>query len=402
MTVILSLLASLSFAAAAPTRAEEPAAAPNPTPPPWDWTRLTEPLELSGYAWVDTGYMERTNAQPGQFDQDANYMQGRFVLRAKYRRTLGTRHFAEARLEVAGLVNEFVGGQYAEPHILDSYVAVGRQDRWAILLGRFLAWEVYYRGQGIELYTAEEAGALDAPALYWLDRTRGHENGPGQAAVQVHPFTFLGIQVAGVYGQENQQNHLGYRPAAYLHLGGLKIIGGYEYREQKPQTDADKVETTWEGWAGRVQYSFTGAGSAWRRAPPWVTFSEEVGRGWTGPVATFGVEAAQLSVEAVDIQGLVNAEATLDKTTYGAFVDLDFWDSSIGLGYHRTEQENEQREENTHDQAFVSYLYRLPIRGLSVKAVYGFARGHIEDVDTGTSWRNDVNSFRVRVRYDFV
>jgi hypothetical protein len=106
-------------------------------------------------------------------------------------------------------------------------------------------------------------------------------------------------------------------------------------------------------------------------------------------------------VDATDIQGLVNAEATLDKTTYGAFVDLDFWSSSIGLAFHRTEQENEQGEETSQDQLTVSYLYRLPIDGLSVKAVYGLAEGDIEDVDAGTSWTNDVTSFRVRVRYDF-
>jgi hypothetical protein len=108
-----------------------------------------------------------------------------------------------------------------------------------------------------------------------------------------------------------------------------------------------------------------------------------------------------VSVDATDIQGLVDGERTLEKTTYGGFVDLDFWDNSIGLGYHRTEQENEQGEENGHHQAFVSYLYRLPIDGLSVKAVLGFARADIEDVDTGTAWENELTSFRVRVRYDF-
>jgi hypothetical protein len=35
-----------------------------------------------------------------------------------------------------------------------------------------------------------------------------------------------------------------------------------------------------------------------------------------------------------------------------------------------------------------------------VKAVYGFARGHIEDIDTQSEWQNDMHSFRVRAIFD--
>lgn len=367
-----------------------------------DFPGLDLPIRLSGYFWTDTGYMRRTNAQPGQYDQDAAYMQGRFVLAATFEKTFKD-YFAMARLELAGLVNEFVGGQYGAPHVLDSYVKVG-QRRWDVQLGRFLAWEVYYRGQGIELYTAEEAGALGAPTLYWLELTRGHMNGPGQAAAHFFPTDFLALEAAGVYGQESGQNYLGVRPAADLSFGGLRLIAGYEYLDQSPQISADKVEVTSQGWAARLQYSLAPAGSPWVRSPPGTTFSEEVGKGATGRVAVFGVEVAQTRVDATRIDGLVDAEKTLDKTTVGGFVDVDFWRNSIGIGYHRTEQKNEQGETNVQHQAFVSYLYRLPIEGLSVKAVYGFARGDIEDVDVGglSTWSNEMSSFRVRVRYDFL
>jgi hypothetical protein len=113
--------------------------------------------------------------------------------------------------------------------------------------------------------------------MYWLDLTRGRENGPGQAFAHVYPSRFLGLELAGVYGQESNQNHLGVRPSAYLNLGGLKVIGGWEYREQSPQTDADRVEVTSKGYAGRVQYSFARAGSDWLRAPPWANFAEHAG-----------------------------------------------------------------------------------------------------------------------------
>ena len=64
-------------------------------------------------------------------------------------------------------------------------------------------------------------------------------------------------------------------------------------------------------------------------------------------------------------------------------------------------QENEQGEQNTHHQAFVTFLQHLPIPGLSVKLVYGFATAHIQDIDVGSEWDNTMHSVRLRVAYDF-
>lgn len=351
------------------------------------------PLAFWGYFWVDGGYMQRTNRVPGTFDQDANYMQGRFVLRTEYEREVAGL-VALARLELVGLVNEFALGRY-EPHVLDAYVQVGRS-RWDVQLGRFLAWEVYYRGQGIELYTAEEAGATQSPSMYLLNFTRGHMDGPGQAAIHLYPLDSLGIELSGVYGQEpDQQNYFGFRPVADVKRWGLELIGGYEYLKKSAQRENDKSEETTSGFAGRLQYRF---GAPYLPRPG---EAERLARGGVPPGVTFGVNFARANVDRITIEGLTDTEASLDRTSIGGFVDVDFWRSSIGLGYHHTVQENEQGEENTHDQAFVSYLYRLPIDGLSVKAVYGFARGGIEDADARASWDNDLQSFRVRVAYEF-
>jgi hypothetical protein len=382
-------------------QAQEPAAAAQaPEVPPWDNenAKLKTPIALLGYFWADTGYLYRTNAQPGEYNRAVNYMQGRFDLAGVYRKELGS-FYALARLELVALVDEYSNSRYL-PHVLDSYLKVGQKE-WDVQLGRFLAWEVYYRGQGIELYTAEEAGAFNGPQLYWLDLTRGHMNGAGQAAIHWFPLQALGIELAGVYGQDSEQNYGGIRPVVDLSVGGLKAIAGYEYLKQAPQTEADKVEITSQGYAARVQYSLAPAGSWWLRAPAHITFSEEVGKGWITPVITVGVNFAHLSVDAIRIDGLEDAEKTLDKTSYGAFADIDFWKNSIGLGYNHTVSKNAQGEENTHDQAFVSYLFRLPIRGLSLKAVYGMAEAHIEDVDTGSAFTNKLQSVRVRARYDF-
>jgi hypothetical protein len=405
-TLALCLALVLVPAAAAGQAAAEPAApapgAAGPAPEAWERTN-THPIRIFGYFWTDTGLLKRINTRSGDNDQDADYMQGRFVVAGAYERRLAAGWYGKAQLELFALVNEYSNASY-QPHIGDAWLKVGTS-RFDLQVGRFLAWEVYYRGQGIELYSAEEAGAKDAPGLYWLELARGHMNQPGQAAIHWYPLDGVGVEVAGVYGQETSQNFRGVRPAVDLNLSrllpGLKLIGGFEYLQIRPQIEIDKVESTQHGYAGRLQYSYAPAGHPWLRAPAGVSYSEEAGRGWTRGLVTVGVEAARTSADATRIEGTEDSEKTFDKTTYGAFADVDVGRSSVGLGYHHTVQENAQREETKHDQLFASYLLRLPIPGLSVKAVYGFARGDLEDVDTGAAWQNDLHSFRIRVRYDF-
>lgn len=335
--------------------------------------RLSLPIELGGYFWVDTGYMVRDNAQAGQYDQDANYMQGRFVLSAEYYKELGGL-FATAKTELIGFVNEFTKSQF-EAHVLDAYVQIG-QCMWDIQVGRFLAWEVYHRGQGIELFTAEETGALGGPALYWLQTTRGHKNEAGQAAFHLYPTEYLGFEVAGVYGQEQNQNNLGVRPSVDFNYEGFRLMAGFEYLDQSPQTTADKAELSQTGWAARLEY----------------TVPETL---------RVGANIAMSTIEATRIDGLEDAEKSADTMSVGGYVDVDFWRSSLGLGYHYTTHENKQGEANAHHQAFVSYLVRLPIDGLALKAVYGYALAEIEDIDIGSSWENTMHSFRLRIAYDF-
>ncbi|HEY5957840.1 MAG TPA: hypothetical protein VIV60_14860 [Polyangiaceae bacterium] len=335
--------------------------------------KLNLPIRFDGYFWVDTGYMKRTNAQSGQYDQSAAYMQGRYVLGATYYAEKGN-WFGLARGQFIGLVNEFSKSQY-EPHTLDAYVQVGLKRKFDIQIGRFLAWEVYHRGQGIELFTAEEAGALNGPTLYWLDQTRGYKNEAGQFALHAYPFDVLKFELAGVYGQDSNQNNYGLRPVVDFSVGGFQAIGGYEYLRQVPQTDADKVEMKLQGAAGKLQYRF--------------------------PVVTAGANVAYVDVDATDIQGQNDSAKSYKKLSTGGFIDIDFWRNSIGLGYHHTMQKNRRDEQTTHEQMFVSYLLRLPIDGLALKAVYGFASARIEDVDAKSKWTNNMNSFRFRVSYDF-
>jgi hypothetical protein len=349
-----------------------------------EWAAVSElaiPIRLNGYFWNDTGFMRRQNAhagteeQPGsQPNQQAAYMQGRFVLGASYARTAGSVS-ALAHVELMGLVNEFAKSTY-EPHTLDAYVKIG-QRWWDFQIGRFLAWEVYYRGQGIELYTAEEAGAQDGPALYLLDYTRGLRNESGQAALHFFPANWLAIELAGVYGQENGQNDFGARPVVDARWRGFELVAGAEFLKQAVQTNADKIETTSKGYGGRLQYSL--------------------------PFLTVGVDASHAVSETNDFEKLVDAAKSGYRTSVGGFADLALGRASLGLGLHYTEFKNRKGlpETNSQIQTFASLLYRLPVDGLSVKAVYGFARAHIEDTGNNQQWENNLNSMRVRILYEF-
>ena len=101
------------------------------------YSRSRARIRLAGYFWVRHGlHAAANNAQAGTFDQNVGVPAGPIRASARaYRRDLGD-YFAEARLELVGLDNEFTSSQY-EPHILDAFVRVGQQ-RWDVQVGRFL------------------------------------------------------------------------------------------------------------------------------------------------------------------------------------------------------------------------------------------------------------------------
>lgn len=377
MTAPKILLMVVSLAAASVARAEVPkttldeaaprvALAPAPAGAP-------EAIRFDGSFWTDTGYMKRANALAADVDTKAMYMQGRLVLGGNYQRQVGGL-IALARVELVGFVNEYSKSQY-EPHTQDAYVKLGTTT-WDVQVGRFLAWEPYYRGQGIEWFSAEEAGALGGPAMYRLDFNMGRQDEAGQAAVHWFPVQGLGFEVASVYGQQNESNWAGVRPVVDWKWQNLELIGGWEYQKQSPQANNSKIELTSQGFGGRAQYSRS--------------------------YLTVGVDAFHAKQHRIDTNGDVDTKLSLSKTTLGGFADLDVSRYSFGLGYHLTTQKNDRDEKPEHGQMFVSALYRFPIEGLTIKAVLGYAKAYVENQSTTkTSWNNEMTSFRVRLRYDY-
>ncbi|MFT3917087.1 MAG: hypothetical protein QM704_24265 [Anaeromyxobacteraceae bacterium] len=392
MNAKITWAAALAVLLAAPAvRAEEPAAAPVVTDPritfwggeagrPGEETDSytvptwapSGPLRLSGYTWYDVGYLSRNNTQSGAYDQGANYGQGRLVLGVQYRRELGAL-FAEARAQFVAMDNEFTKSQY-EPHTQDAFLRIG-QRTWDVQVGRFLGWEPYYRGMGFDRYAAEEAGALGGPPMHRLESALGYMDEPSQLAAHWYPAEWAALELGGVYGQQSEQNKLGIRPVLALRGYGFTFVGGYEYFKESPQADNNKVEQTTKGFSGRLQYRIANV--------------------------TVGANATLMSVDATQIDGLVDANKTLDGKTFGGFAEGWIGDLLLGGGYHFTQDDLKKGDHDKHHQAFVAAQYKLPIEGLSVKAVVGFSRAQLQDVDANTAWENDLTSFRVRLRYDF-
>jgi hypothetical protein len=333
-------------------------------------------LSLSGYLWEDLGYMITKNEQPGLYDQDAAYMQGRLVLRAEYERTLVSDLFAAARVEVIGFENEYTKSQY-EPHTHDIWLKVG-QKGWDVQVGRFLPFVVYYRGLGVDLYTPEETGAQGAlPPLYHVNYAWGLQDEPGQFALHLFPLNGLGIEVSGIYGQSGTSglNTYAVRPVVDWKLGGLEVVVGGEYFRQVPQRSEFKVEKTQYGAGGRLQYTF-----------------------W---LLTAGAEAAWAHSEKININEEKDGAETYDRLTVGGWVDLYAWNDIVSVGAHYTVDDRLNRDQPTQLQGYVAYVRRLPVKGLSAKLVYGVARGVVDDATADVQLDNSMQSFRLRLEYLF-
>ena len=76
-----------------------------------------------------------------------------------------------------------------------------------------------------------------------------------------------------------------------------------------------------------------------------------------------------------------------------------------GISYHYTLEKNAQqssegtREGRNQHQGAVSYLIQLPVKGLGLKFVYGFGVANLQDVDTNSTFRNVMQSGRIRIVY---
>jgi hypothetical protein len=103
----------------------------------------------------------------------------------------------------------------------------------------------------------------------------------------------------------------------------------------------------------------------------------------------------------------VDAENTLKPwTTIGGYLNFRKGIHWPGISAHYTSEKNSQltstgqREQRTQIQGAVSYLIKLPVKGLALKFVYGVGVANLQDVDTNSEFRNVMQSGRIRIVYD--
>ena len=154
--------------------------------------------------------MKSRNEREADPDEKIYVQGGRFVLIPNYRRE-HKGFFAEAQAELLAHVDELTNYKI---DTLDSWVKFGMK-LWDIQVGRFLGWEVYHKGQGLELYTLEDRGAIDGPDLYEV----------GQDVIQAVQEAF-GSDAKALIKRYNQAAHFDLWTANRLTLekAGVKQI----------------------------------------------------------------------------------------------------------------------------------------------------------------------------------
>ena len=241
--------------------------------------------------------------------------------------------------------------------------------------------------------------SLGGPPIYWLQVTRGYRNESGQMALHWYPWGAdncpgasarrymglcdhsFGIEVSSVYGQENNQNNYGVRPAIDLQVKGFQLMAGYEFLKLSPQNDASSARSKFNGMAGRIQYAVD--------------------------LMSIGVEGSWSKQDRIDAQDQVDAQNTLKPwSTVGGYLNFRKGIHWPGIGVFYTQEKNSQltstgqREQRTQIQGAVSYLIKLPVKGLALKFVYGVGSANLQDVDTNSEFHNIMQSGRIRIVYD--
>jgi hypothetical protein len=392
----LALLLALS-AATFPARAEEKADLPDgfeawgklgPSPyyPP---DGLQSPirdngLHLGGDVWIDSGYEESRRELEGEPDMAFWLVQGRFMLDATATYTF-KRFFAQAKGQLLAHIEEIPGNEYVDTD--DAWIRFGMWDLWDLQFGRFEAWEVYHKGEGLERDTLEDAGAYDGPDIYEVNYAFYRQDGFGQLAAHAYPLEWLRFELASVLGNELGFNSLGARATGILDLSWLKVKLAGEYRKLR---NREEGKLQWEekrGFGGGVQVNLD-------------QFSRVVR-------VHFGANSAWGLVDRVDAFGKVDERGSPDTFSAGGFVNVWLWSAVLGAGYNHTLEGDRQLNDITgrvghfeHQQAFASIRHPLVFPWLQAKLVFAWANADLEP-SFDNPRVNDMFSVRLRLSMVF-
>jgi hypothetical protein len=325
---------------------------------------------------------------------------GRFVVGPTVTHEFGDGYFVAARAELVGWVRE--RDNIYQVNVDDVYGRIGEKGVWDITAGRFLAWRVYHRGRGFDLFTVEDLGACVmgncgtqnpqnfAVSMYEVDNI--YMRGPyGRVAAHIYPTEWSGLELLAEYGSTDTVNVLGGRAAAMVRTQYFRVSAAGEYRTVEPTTviaplDANNVAhpcpkcgtSSSKGFGGGIELT----------PVPWLEL---------------GFNGAHGEQEAFTI---LNGTPALDGTgsidTYGGYGELDvgsFFNRSfiVGAGGHWTQQNLDNGSYDSHLQMAAYAAYPLGFNAAEVKLVA--SRAQLERIIGSTNAENTSQSNAIRLRF---
>jgi hypothetical protein len=364
---------------------------------------------VSGSGWVDGNYRLIRSGNPAIAPTFHELLdQGRFVLRVTPTWTDG-HWFVQAQAEVVANTDQY--DLQPSPGVVgadDVWVRAGELQQWDVTVGRFQAFDVYPLGMGLDLNTYERLGAFDpsftsspngygaVPALYNADYLFYRPSAPrvGDVALHLYQIPSLRLELLGQFGNDGVENVVGGRPAAIFDLGFFKarLAGEYQLKfAENPDPTAQNTIKNYGG-AGSVQFVLA-------------------------PFVEGGLNAGYARINVVDAHsgGKQNTGLSGDRLSVGGFVDVVPFPGFLpnlmlggGANYatfhnkHAIDPNNTGlgTEKSSNLQWFAAAQY-LFFKQLYVKAVFGYAKSHFENLSTTTPYDDDMFSFRVRLMYLF-
>jgi hypothetical protein len=340
-------------------------------------------IHIGGDFWIDGGYEKSRRGLETEADLQYWIARGRFMLDVTATKTWG-RFFVQAKGQMLASIEQIPG--VPTINVDDAWVRFGMWDLFDIQVGRFEAWEVYHKGEGLERDTLEDLGAFGGPDIYEVNYAFYRQNGFGMAAMHAYPLKWLRFELNGVFGNALGYNSWGVRPAGILDFGWIKLKVAGEYRKRTHQEDGKKEWEVQRGVGGGLHFYFDNPNQV-------VRFQ-------------FGANAAYGVVDRVDSFDKVDEKGSPDTLSVGTFFNFGFWSAVLGLGYNHTLQGDRQFNDQidrsgnfVHQQMFVSFRHPIVIDNLMAKVVFSYARA-----DLNPAYDNDRlnDMFSVRLRLHMV
>jgi hypothetical protein len=270
--------------------------------------------------------------------------------------------------------------------VCDVWVKVGTSNV-DVQVGRFEKIGVY--SKGLDIYLLEAPGTtvddddgedIELPmyGIYEANYVRGR--GPGDLALHFNGENFT-LELGATYGSQNNENYIGFRPAADVTFGPINLVAAFESLTIKPQDNDAEGQTTKTGAGIKVKYT---------------TDMLEVGVNLTN-----GNEGGEVDDD--------NDKDEVTRTTMGLYGTFKFDGKEAGAGFHTTKGVNDMEAtlgedsedyETTSNTFFVSYAHPLPVEGAAIKLGLSTANGEAEYDGDGV-YTSSANGMRVRFWYEF-